>query len=284
MALAVSFTNESLHRQACETLRDWLKHNPKYRSVWEQNERERLKDGARERDKDRERFGSLLPEWVSSTNDFRFNTWHPGCSHSNIISYSLYTLSLCLPLAFYRSLFTDVQTLFLQAANSDPTQVDPQLQCGLGVLFNLSGEYDKAVDCFSAALSVTPQVSEKASAVIKSATMYLHCPHLTVSFHMVSFISFRTIYCGTSWVPRLLTEAAQRRPWPPTGGLWNCSRVSSVVATTWESAVSTWEHTGKNESICFVNVWYCLWRGCMIFPFPIWFVFFHYHSVIYSLM
>lgn len=49
-----------------------------------------------------------------------------------------------------------VTSLYLKAAQLNPSQVDPDIQNALGVIFNINQQYDKAVDCFKAALMVSP--------------------------------------------------------------------------------------------------------------------------------
>ena len=53
----------------------------------------------------------------------------------------------------------EIQARFIQAVRETTSrdEFDFELQLGLGVLFNISGEYDKAVDCFQAALKARPE-------------------------------------------------------------------------------------------------------------------------------
>lgn len=54
----------------------------------------------------------------------------------------------------------EVQRMFMQAARINPTEgVDPDVQCGLGILFSLGTDFDKAADCFQSALGANPEVS-----------------------------------------------------------------------------------------------------------------------------
>lgn len=53
-----------------------------------------------------------------------------------------------------------ITELFLGVARQQHTEnkMDDELQIGLGVLFYTAGEYNRAQDCFAAALTVRPKV------------------------------------------------------------------------------------------------------------------------------
>lgn len=122
MHLGICFTNESMPNEACYALKEWLRQNGKYSHLITQMEKNKI-------DNEESYMG---PTPMSKR-------WRATPIIGNV---------------FTNGFFDSVRQCFIEAATISPDEPDADVQCGLGVLFNLSGEYDKAADCFRTAVAV----------------------------------------------------------------------------------------------------------------------------------
>ncbi|TDH06405.1 hypothetical protein EPR50_G00132780 [Perca flavescens] len=137
MALAVSFTNSGMQREACEALSRWISHNPRYKHLVLDHSSPLQGSPATPRrgpHSNTSRGPHSTSRGPHNTSRGPHNTSTPASSE-----------------------LQDVLFLFQEAALLNLDCVDPDLQTGLGVLFNLGSDFNKAVEAFSAALSIRPQ-------------------------------------------------------------------------------------------------------------------------------
>nr|XP_054769105.1 peroxisomal targeting signal 1 receptor-like [Lytechinus pictus] len=95
----------------------------------------------------------ILKQWISSNSKYSGLVKPEGGDPDGATAARHELTSPMMSLSLHKS----VQDLYIEAARKSPEAVDADIQNGLGVLFNLSQEYDKAVDCFKSALSARPE-------------------------------------------------------------------------------------------------------------------------------
>lgn len=94
----------------------------------------------------------MLQEWIRNTPAYSHLNEKPPSEQQRgqLHNYSSF---------MSKSLHDETIEMFLRAARMNLTQIDADVQSGLGILFNLSGDFEKAVDCFRSALQVRPEDS-----------------------------------------------------------------------------------------------------------------------------
>ncbi|KAN0064634.1 hypothetical protein ACQY0O_002263 [Thecaphora frezii] len=131
LALAVSYTNENDRPAAYEAIERWIETNNRYTEVV------------------RAHCASMQPSLSSQQQQEGASTrlhdrLDSGLSQASSTS-SLYDRH------------EQLTSLLIALARSSPDEIDADVQVALGVLFNSSEDYAKAVDCFASALQVRPQ-------------------------------------------------------------------------------------------------------------------------------